>query len=127
MAVLALRKPRRQTERGQLVRESPRQAGKLADKLSALRSFRPLRRDRNQTNLVCQSRLARVEGAKFCRADQLRRGDVAQIFNLLYRRIAFGWTPLTTDAAETADARRIENPRYSRFGNLRYVNFAGHF
>ena len=42
------------------------------------------------------------------------RGGVAQICNLLYRRIAFGRALPGSNAAEAADALRIENPRYGR-------------
>ena len=39
---------------------------------------------------------------------------VAQIFNLLYRRIAFGKASVVPPCSITSHALRIENPRYSR-------------
>jgi len=43
-----------------------------------------------------------------------RRSEVAQIFNLLYRRIAFGRTPGNTTVSELSNAPQIANLRYSR-------------
>jgi hypothetical protein len=46
---------------------------------------------------------------------RLARGKkVAQIFNLLYRRIAFGKTPGNMTAAELLHAPQIANLRYGR-------------
>jgi hypothetical protein len=39
---------------------------------------------------------------------------VAQIFNLLYRRLAVGRLSQTTGALATAESWRIENPQYGR-------------
>src|SRR5438552_3972746 len=41
-------------------------------------------------------------------------GEVAQIFNLLYRRLVVGRPHAKSDAPGDSDTRRIENPRYSR-------------
>jgi hypothetical protein len=41
-------------------------------------------------------------------------GFVAQIFNLLYRRIAFGNPLLIIACSEFSNRWRIKNPRYSR-------------
>ena len=40
--------------------------------------------------------------------------DVAQIFNLLYRRVALGRTLNVSKRVELSDVLRIANPRYSR-------------
>jgi hypothetical protein len=43
-----------------------------------------------------------------------RRSEVAQIFNLPYRRVALGETPDNPTASELANAQQIANLRYSR-------------
>jgi len=46
--------------------------------------------------------------------------NVAQVSNLLYRRFPIGRAVASAVALETAKRLRVGNPRYSRFGNLRY-------
>ena len=46
--------------------------------------------------------------------------NVAQVSNLLYRRFPIGRAVASAAALETAKRLRVGNPRYSRFGNLRY-------
>jgi len=43
-----------------------------------------------------------------------RSTSVAQIFNLLYRRVALGWALEHAHAPERSSAARIRNPRYNR-------------